>query len=386
VSEYQYYEFLAVDRPLDPDQLQQVRALSSRARITSTSFVNTYNWGDFRGDPRKLVEEYYDAFLYTANWGARRLMLRLPARLLDLATAQRYCGVDSSSVRASGENVIVELCREGDGEDYWDEGEGDGSLASIIPVRALLASGDLRLLYLGWLLAVGAEELDDDEMEPPVPANLAVLSASLRSVVDFLGVDEDLLAVAAEASERQHAKGRSEAELAAWIKGLPAAEKDALLLRVVSGDDAHLRAELVRRFNGQPGVDEQSVGRRTVAELLDAAQAYREKRERRAGQQRDRERARREREAALARGQHLDSLEQEGERAWQRVGELIDTKKIREYDTAVELLVDLRDLCSRQGRAEEFERREQQIRQQYSNRPGLLQRMDKAGLKATAGQ
>jgi hypothetical protein len=78
-------------------------------------------------------------------------------------------------------------------------------------------------------------------------------------------------------------------------------------------------------------------------------------------------------------------LEQEGERAWQRVGELIDTKKIREYDTAVELLVDLRDLCSRQGRAEEFEQREQQIRRMYSNRPGLLQRMDKAGLKA-AGQ
>jgi hypothetical protein len=55
VSEYQYYEFLAVDRPLDAKALAAVRALSTRARITPTSFVNTYQWGDFKGDPRALV-------------------------------------------------------------------------------------------------------------------------------------------------------------------------------------------------------------------------------------------------------------------------------------------------------------------------------------------
>ncbi|MFF7926153.1 hypothetical protein ACFZDP_34315 [Streptomyces mirabilis] len=45
VSEYQYYEFLAVDRPLTEAEIAQVRALSTRARITSTSFVNEYHWG-----------------------------------------------------------------------------------------------------------------------------------------------------------------------------------------------------------------------------------------------------------------------------------------------------------------------------------------------------
>ena len=80
VGEYQYYEFLAVDRPLKADQLDALRALSTRAEITSTTFVNTYHWGDFRGDPRALMEGYFDAFLYTANWGTRRLMVRLPAR------------------------------------------------------------------------------------------------------------------------------------------------------------------------------------------------------------------------------------------------------------------------------------------------------------------
>ncbi|MFE1979915.1 hypothetical protein [Streptomyces mirabilis] len=79
MSEYQDYEFLAVDRPLTEAEIAQVRALATRARITSTSFVNGYHWGDFHGDPTKLVEQLYDAHLYYANWGSRRLLLRIPA-------------------------------------------------------------------------------------------------------------------------------------------------------------------------------------------------------------------------------------------------------------------------------------------------------------------
>ena len=91
VSEYQYYEFAAVDRALGARDLDTLRGLSTRAHITPTSFVNTYEWGSFKGDPRRLVERYFDAFLYLANWGTRQLIVRLPARLIDPATARRYC-------------------------------------------------------------------------------------------------------------------------------------------------------------------------------------------------------------------------------------------------------------------------------------------------------
>jgi hypothetical protein len=40
VSEYQYYEFLAVDHELDDDQQAELRALSTRADITATRFTN----------------------------------------------------------------------------------------------------------------------------------------------------------------------------------------------------------------------------------------------------------------------------------------------------------------------------------------------------------
>ena len=51
MSEYQYYEFLAVDRPLTAAEQAEVRQLSTRARITATSFANEYHWGDFKGSP-----------------------------------------------------------------------------------------------------------------------------------------------------------------------------------------------------------------------------------------------------------------------------------------------------------------------------------------------
>jgi hypothetical protein len=55
LSEYQYCEFLAVDRPLEESDRRALRGLSTRARITATQFVNSYEWGDFKGDPAQLM-------------------------------------------------------------------------------------------------------------------------------------------------------------------------------------------------------------------------------------------------------------------------------------------------------------------------------------------
>jgi hypothetical protein len=55
VSEYQYYEFLALDRPLTSKQREELRQLSTRAEITATRFTNEYHWGSFRGDPQQMM-------------------------------------------------------------------------------------------------------------------------------------------------------------------------------------------------------------------------------------------------------------------------------------------------------------------------------------------
>ncbi len=57
MSEYQYYEFLALDKPLTDEQRAELRKLSSRAKITATRFVNEYNYGDFCGNPEKRLDD-----------------------------------------------------------------------------------------------------------------------------------------------------------------------------------------------------------------------------------------------------------------------------------------------------------------------------------------
>jgi hypothetical protein len=65
VSEYQYYDFRALDRPLTRNEMATLRSISTRAAITATE------WGDLKANPSKLLEKYFDAFAYDASWGTR---------------------------------------------------------------------------------------------------------------------------------------------------------------------------------------------------------------------------------------------------------------------------------------------------------------------------
>jgi hypothetical protein len=198
MSEYQYYEFLALDRPLTEQQRAELRSLSTHAEITATRFVNEYHWGDLKGNPQTMMERYFDAFLYLASWGTRQLMFRLPRGVVDAETAELYCYTDAASIIKTPGHLIVSLSADRDPDDYWEE--PGGQLAAMVQARAELAAGDLRLLYLGWLLAVQLDHLDDEDTEPPLPAGLRELSAPLPAIADFLKIDKDLIAVAAAVS------------------------------------------------------------------------------------------------------------------------------------------------------------------------------------------
>jgi hypothetical protein len=383
VSEYQYYEFTAVDRPLTTREQAELRSLSTRADITATSFVNTYEWGNFKGDPRQLMQRYFDAHLYLANWGTRQLMLRLPTRVLDPATVADYCVGDSASVWTAGTHIIVRLNQEDeDGTDEFDT-DGHGLLASIIPVRADLAAGDLRLLYLGWLRCAQSLELADEEPEPPVPAGLGTLDAPLTAVAAFLRIDPDLIAAAANGSAQAAADEPTATQLHAWVRRLPIREKDTILTDLITGDDNHLRSQLRRRYRDEhPTHASTTAVPRTAGELLATAADLRAERELRDAERRQHDRVRQERSAAAARQRHLDALAVSQPAAWQQVNALIATKKPREYDTAVQLLVDLRDLAERDDNPRAFQQRLVELRTVHARKPSLLERLDLAGLDA----
>jgi hypothetical protein len=324
------------------------------------------------------MERYFDAFLYPANWGTRMLMIRSPSSLLDLETAARYCRGDSAWAWQAGDKVVVGLTQEG-ADDYWDEDDGT-SLGLIVPARAELAAGDRRLLYLAWLLSVGAGEVADDELEPAVPAGLASLSASLRTISEFLHVDGDLLAAAAEASEPLGAIEPSASALSRWVANLSVKEKDVLLARLVGRDDPNMRPELLRRFREDICAEPEADGTRSVGEVREAAARIRERRKQLAAKRQAEKKARADRAQAAARERHLSALALRQEQAWQRVRAAIDTRQPGQYDAAVELLGDLRAVGEREGRLAAFEHQLQDLRQQHSKKPSLLRRLDRAGL------
>ena len=381
MSEYQYYEFQAIDRTLSAKEMGELRSSSTRARITPTRFVNDYAWGNFRGDEDAWMEKYFDAFLYLANWGTHVFKLGLPVRLLDPRTARRYCVGERASAREKNGKIVLTFISEDEAGDDWVEGEG--RLSSLISVRSELARGDLRALYLGWLLCAQSGDLDDDEIEPPVPAGLAQLTVSLESFVEFLRIDTDLVGAAATASASLVRAEANTADVREWLAKLPVAEKDEFLARLISGNDGALANELVQRM-GREREGDRAAGaavakRRTVAELLHAGEHAAGERRRIADEKAAKENDQRERAAARARAKHLDQLAGKEPVLWEKAESLISTKQPKSYDQAVEVLADLRDLASRKD-GSDFRRRVEALRTAHARKPTLIARLDKVGL------
>lgn len=387
MSEYQYYEFQAIDRPLTKDELEQVRALSSRARISATHFVNEYHYGNFRGDERKLVEQLYDAHLYFANWGSRRLMLRLPTTLLPARSAEPYCVEDALTCWTRNGHLLLDFAYSAEDGGEWDF-ETSFTLASFTTLRTELAAGDLRPLYLAWLSALTRweleEDVDEDEytstVEPPVPAGLAQLTGPQQALADFLHIDPHLLTAAARASGAAPSQAIDKDALAAWIRALPQREKDALLLDAALGAAPQPGPALLARHRAasHDGMAEPSTAtrRRSAAELLDAAHEVRSEHTR----QQEQAHAQARRAKQLAHESHLDHLAENAEQAWQDIANLIGQKQPGPYDAAVTLLKDLREVHDRAGTPEEFTRRLHDLREQHRGKSSLMRRLTNAGL------
>ncbi len=348
MSEYQYYEFQAIDRPLTEKEQGILRGYSGRARITVTRFVNNYSYGGFKGDVSQWMEKYFDAFLYMANWGTHRLMLRLPASLLSPEWVERYCVGHLFSMRVTGKQVILDFRSEEEGG-KWIEDDND-TLSSLVHVRAELADGNLRALYISWLGGAQSGELDQDDEEPPCPPGLGKLSGALEAFADFLRVDQDLIAAASTASPDLAVI--NEIAVRQWVLAKSEEKKTDLLVRLIGGAETHLRGQLLRQVRESCASEAPAAKTkaRTVAELLEAAEDRAEERRRQQAEQEARENARREKEEAAAREVRLNALAKREGEAWQQLEALIATKRPQKYDEAIVLVRDLCDVCVRAGR------------------------------------
>ncbi|MRG98245.1 hypothetical protein [Polyangium spumosum] len=380
MSEYQYYEFQAIDRSLTEKEMAELRSYSTRARITPTSFVNHYEWGNFKGDEDAWMFRYFDAFLYLTNWGTHVFKVRLSSKFLDLADVRPYCSRNSLTARKNKDQVVLTFTSQDDEEEDWDTGEG--ILPSLIAIRAELARDDRRALYLGWLLAVQADEFDDEEPEPPVPPGMGQFSASLEALVEFLRIDPDLLRAAAETSPQMSTPSPGRNELMAWLATLPLAAKDTWLARLFAEDTLSVSAELHRRFVQDHDPAKASLAapqRRTIGEIRRIAERHAVERRQNAEREAVADADRRQRQAARERAKRLDALVGKEKQLWLDVETLVTAKQSKNYVAAVEVLVDLRDLAARSG-AGDFDTLLQSFRSRHARKATLMDRISKAGL------
>jgi hypothetical protein len=263
-----------------------------------------------------------------------------------------------------------------------DFDDGTGWMGTLVSLRSDLLRGDLRSLYLGWLLCAQIGEFDEEQSEPPVPAGLRQLSAPLQSLIDFLCIDQDLVETAAAISVPLDV-GQGCEEVAAWIRGLPETEKDNLLLTAALESGERLRNELLHRFHreNQPLVWPKN-GRqpRTVGDLLSAARAREEERAQRLEAERAIAMARKKAEAEAERARYLDQLAKRENAIWDQVTAHIEKRQPRAYDKAIRLLIDLRDLAVRQGLETAFKAKIERLRATHIAKTSFLDRLTNAVL------
>lgn len=381
MSEYQYYEFQAIDRPLDDAQQAALRAVSSRARITATSFVNFYSFGDFKGDPDRLMESSFDLHLYLANWGTRRLMIRWPARLIDRkALAPFLHGADGvgwgATLRKSGPNLILNI--ELDEEEVADWDDGTGWLAALAPLRADVLGGDLRLFYLVWLRTVAADMIAPETPEP-MPG-IGPLNGALEAFASFFAINPDLVAAA---SERDAAPDASSDAASARIAALSDREKTELLTRLHDGD-AHVGHELRARIRRHATSEASEAGppaspARTAGALRARAAKLRRERERIRAEAAQAERERQQAETERIRRARLEAVARRGEAVWNEIEEAIEQRNAPGYDKAAELIFDLETIAAQAGRQADFTQRVQDIRARHARKRTLIARLERPG-------
>lgn len=104
-------------------------------------------------------------------------------------------------------------------------------------------------------------------MEPPVPQGLGALTAPQKVLVEFLRIDDDLLAAAATASAPLADDTKT---MRRWATALPERMKDALLSRAIEEPDLMLGLELSRMFRSE-NKSSSTQSRRRVGDLRASA-------------------------------------------------------------------------------------------------------------------
>ncbi len=376
MSEYQYIGFRAAEKPVCDKDLEYMRRQSSRAEITPWSFDNEYHYGDFRGDALTMLRRGYDLHLHYANFGIRKLLIRLPHNLPDIPEAGPYfadAGLQflKDEPGPGGILSIDPYHEAGEQDELWDLQE---LVERLVPLRAEILEGDLRPLYLAHLaVRSDGNHVPEETTEGPVPADLGNLTAPQRALAELFGLSDALIAAAAEGNPGRPVREDLAGLHASWLQGVPQATKDAWLLDWLADAHSSARSDMLSEFRkSRPLAALPTVQRgRTIAELEAAAEDIHNKAVRRAAAKAARQRARRLAGMAADPAPTLHETER-----------LVRVRSRDSYLEIASLLKDLREALAGTEQAGLAEQQAQKLKKQHPTLHLLTSELRRAGFVA----
>lgn len=373
MSEYQYVHFIACDKPLDEKQIAFMRKQSSRAEITRWDFTNEYQYGDFRGNAAEMLRHGYDVHLHYASFGIRKLMFRLHALPWDKKTLASYMPESGLTFRRdkAGPGVILEIDPESDAETFYEDMiDLDPLLEAIPQIRELLIAGDLRFLYVVWLV-MNHLQGNEEAMEPPLPAGMNDLPECLVELADFYDLDRDLLEAAAEGSPPIATSADPNAGINAWLARQSKDDLNDLVRRFLTGEPISIRTEILARIRNDIGAvawpaEEPS---RTLQQLRELSVEIEIRRKRKEADAKEK--------TKLAR---LKKMAADPQKVIDEVETLISHRTGTSYTKAAKALVELSKALGPIDGPQKVQAVTERLRQKYPTRRTLLNTLKKFGL------
>jgi hypothetical protein len=373
VNEYQYYGFLAVDRPLNAMTQNALRSICCEAQISETRFIAEYRYGRFRGDPIEWLTHWFDLHVYSGLWSSRQFVMRLPRRIGHRASIERFgIGREFMTVSEIRDSLLIAITLY---DRDLDPGRDETAwLDELAPLRAAVLRGDYRMFYLLWLMQVGLDGVVGDDAPEPL-AGIAPVTPELAALAAFLEIDPDLLAAAIDIPTGVQPTPQ---QTEAVIRSLSETEKVDWLTRLVTCDAPQLGAELRRRVIDTVAADGPGLTtHRSSGDLRETARhSARLREEQNARREADESDRQAGLEATLA-DERRAALAARGPAIWQEIEEAISRRTTAGYEQATGLLLEVRGILPD---PDDFARRIADIRDRHVSKRNFMLRLDQAGL------
>jgi hypothetical protein len=324
--------------------------------------------------------------------GYCQFILRVPKPLISPHEATQATGFgrdrgtyggSAFSIHESGQYWLLDWSyadEDGYDERFQSDEDGPGWMARLAPLRDEMLRGDRRPLYLGWLAALCSEELDDDDLEPPLPPGLQTLTAAQQALVEFLQLDPYLLAVAQSASEEDADSDLYAAMLEEWMHDL-SPDQMRNTVRLIMTGAAH-QAERVmhaqyaswrqqrrpaRRGAGERRTVAQNSAGRPLAEQIRIERERVEQEEKHAHQQAERAR-------------ELADVADRAKQVWQEIDVCLRAGSGAAYERAQRAVLELHEALKAGGKAPEFQRGLVKLLSTHGHRRAWIERLQRVGL------